>query len=76
MVEAVHQAILEKLAAGKADPPDQYADLYARLFASDMMTMVRWWMHYEDRVSITDVQELMMNNMKQGMFRTFRERVK
>ena len=76
MVEAVHQAILEKLAAGKVDPPDQYADLYARLFASDMMTMVRWWMHYEDQVSITDVQELMMNNMKQGMFRTFREQLR
>lgn len=75
MVGAVHQAILEKLSAGREGPPDPYADLYARLFASDMMTMVRWWMRYEDRVTTADVQELMMHNMKQGMFRTFRQRV-
>lgn len=76
MVGVVHQAILEKLSAAKEGAPDPYADLYARLFASDMMTMVRWWMRYEDQVTTADVQELMMNNMKQGMFRTFRQRVR
>lgn len=72
MVDAVHDAILEKLSADGKDP-DPYADLYARLFASDMMTLVRWWFRYEDRVSAADVQRIMMKNMKQGMFRTFRE---
>ena len=71
MVDAVHDAILEKL-------PDQcranpYADLYARLFASDMMTLVRWWFLHEDCVTAREVQDLMRRNMKQGMFRTFRE---
>lgn len=71
MVEAVHDAILEKLPA--QNPPDPYADLYARLFATDMMTMVRWWFRYEGRITAREVQDLMHRNMKQGMFRTFRE---
>lgn len=73
MVDAVHDAILEKLPA--QDPPDPYADLYARLFASDMMTLVRWWFQYEGRITAKDVQDIMHKNMKQGMFRTFRERI-
>lgn len=74
MVDAVHDAILEKLPdACRQDP---YADLYARLFASDMMTLVRWWFHYEGTVTARDVMELMRKNMKQGMFRTFRERMR
>lgn len=74
MVEAVHDAILEKLDA--QDPPDPYADLYARLFASDMMTLVRWWFHYEGRITAKEVQDIMRKNMKQGMFRTFREQMR
>lgn len=73
MVDAVHDAILEKLPARQA--PDPYADLYARLFATDMMTLVRWWFHYEGTITVRDVQDIMHRNMKQGMFRTFRERM-
>ena len=40
-----------------------------------MMTMVRCWFQYKERVSAKEVQELMCRNMKQGMFRTFRERM-
>lgn len=74
MVDAVHDAILEKLDA--QDPPDPYDDLYARLFASDMMTLVRWWFHYEGRITAKEVQDIMRKNMKQGMFRTFREQMR
>lgn len=74
MIDAVHDAILEKLDA--QDPPDPYADLYARLFASDMMTLVRWWFHYEGRITAKEVQDIMRKNMKQGMFRTFREQMR
>ena len=73
MIQIVHDAILDKLAAGETIYP--YADLYACLFASDMMTMVRWWFQYKERVSAKEVQELMCRNMKQGMFRTFRARM-
>ena len=71
MVDAVHDVILEKLPERYRSDP--YADLYARLFASDMMTLVRWWFQHEDRVTAKEVQDLMRRNMKQGMFRTFRE---
>ena len=71
MVDAVHDAILEKLPDPYRSNP--YADLYARLFASDMMTLVRWWFQHEDSVTARNVQDLMRRNMKQGMFRTFRE---
>ncbi|MEE0799868.1 MAG: helix-turn-helix domain-containing protein [Gemmiger sp.] len=75
MVQVVHDAILETLPT-PPEGPTLYADLYARLFASDMMTMVRWWLRYEDQVTAAEVQELMNRNMKQGMFRTFRELMK
>lgn len=74
MVAVVHDAILEML-PGKSSP-DPYADLYARLFASDMMALVRWWFAYEGQVTAQDVQEIMHKNMTQGMFRTFRERIR
>lgn len=76
MVQVIHDNILDKLCAeNEVGSPDLYADLYARLFVSDMMTLVRWWFRYEETVTIKEVQEIMMNNMKQGMFRTFREHV-
>lgn len=74
MVFVVQENMLEKLMVSK-DLSSQIApqiDLYARLFASDMMTIVRWWFRYEDEISMQDVKDIMMNNMKQGMFRTFR----
>ncbi len=76
MIDIVHDAILETLCSHPQEVRFQvspYADLYARLFASDMMTLVRWWMKYKDTVTARDVQDLMRNNMKQGTFRTFRE---
>ena len=74
MVQVIHDNILDNLISdSNQSPPDLYADLYARLFASDMMTLVRWWFRYEEAVTIKEVQNIMMNNMKQGMFRTFRQ---
>ncbi len=74
MVQVIHNNILENLAAGHGEiSKDPYTDLYARLFASNMMTLVRWWFRYEEEITMKDVQEIMMNNMKQGLFRTFRQ---
>lgn len=76
MIDIVHDSILEALHSSGGDfLAAPYADLYARLFASDMMTLVRWWMQHKDTISASDVQSLMRDNMKQGMFRTFRERM-
>lgn len=74
MVQVIHDNILDNLISdSNQSPPDLYADLYARLFASDMMTLVRWWFRYEEAVTIKEVKNIMMNNMKQEMFRTFRQ---
>lgn len=74
MVQVIHDNILDNLwSQNNGLSPDLYADLYARLFASDMMTLVRWWLRYEEAVTIKEVQNIMVNNMKQGMFRTFWE---
>lgn len=74
MVQVIHDNILENLAIGHDEiSKDPYTDLYARLFASDMMTLVRWWFRYEEEITMKEVQEIMMNNMKQGLFRTFRQ---
>ena len=73
MVETVHDAILETLPHKNAADP--YADLYARLFASDMMALVRWWFSYEGSVSAKNVQEIMHKNMTQGIFRVFHEQI-
>ena len=75
MVQVIHNNILESLTApkGKTANFPQYVDLYAGLFASDMMTMVRWWFYHDGQIGIHEVRDLMRNNMKQGMFRTFRQ---
>lgn len=75
MINVVQENMLEKLSVSQnvSSKIAPQIDLYARLFASDMMTIVRWWFKYENEVSMQDVQNIMMNNMKQGMFRTFRD---
>lgn len=76
MIEVVSHNILEKLdTQGRTDEQIRYADLYARLFASDMMSLVRWWFRYEDTVTIQEVKSIMAGNMKEGMFKTFRQRM-
>lgn len=75
MVEIIHDNIMERLLAerkGMSQEDRRYADLYARLFASDMMTMARWWLGDPNRLSVQEVCNLMACNMRDGMFRTFR----
>jgi hypothetical protein len=47
-------------------------ELYATLFASDMMTIIRWWFAHEDKVTKEDVVSIMTSNMRKGMFYTFK----
>lgn len=75
MVEIIHNNIMERLAAERGEMAGEYrryADLYARLFASDMMTLVRWWFEDPERLSVQEVCTLMARNMRDGMFKTFR----
>lgn len=53
----------------------KYADLYAYLFASNMMSLVHWWFKNPDTVSQEEVEEIMMSNMKLGLFKTFKKQM-
>ena len=54
---------------------ERYVDLYAQLLASNTMTLVRWWFQYESEISMEEVQQIMVNNMKEGIFGAFRQTV-
>ena len=41
-----------------------------------MMALIRWWLTNEDTVSIEEVQKIMHENMKKGLFYTFRHSVR
>ncbi|MBP3872416.1 MAG: TetR/AcrR family transcriptional regulator [Lachnospiraceae bacterium] len=51
-----------------------YHDLYAKLFSSNLMTLVRWWLSNESLIKRSDVETIMYDNMKNGLFSTFRYR--
>lgn len=75
MIDIIRDNILAKL---KADPQNQqgsehFQDLYAFLFASNMMSLVRWWFQNERNVTADDVCRLMRSNMKNGLFATFKQ---
>lgn len=52
-----------------------YHTLYAELFSSNLMTMIRWWLSNEPRITRSDVLEVMNGNMKNGLFPTFKYRI-
>ena len=61
--------------SAKDQPITTYHDLYAELFASNLMTLVRWWLANDTTVSREDVEALMNSNMKNGLFSTFKYRI-
>ena len=71
MIDIIHVKIIKNITT--KDNKFIYADLYAKLFSSNMMTLVRWWFKYEDKVTILDVQKIMTENMQLGMFQTFKK---
>lgn len=75
MTDIVSRQILEQLDTQAMDEMRRaYAQLYARLFASDLMTLVKWWLEQE-HISLEQVHRLMGENMRRGMFQTFRSYV-
>ena len=71
MTQVAHDRILESISVRPDDSYAHYVDLYARLFASDMMTLVRRWFTCSDRISGEKLQQIMSSNMKNGLFQTF-----
>lgn len=54
----------------------KYEDLYASLFASNMMSLVQWWFEYYDSISMKEVEKIMTDNMHLGLFKTFKNQMK
>ena len=59
--------------SGNAVPVTPYHELYARLFASNLMTLAKWWLINEPVITLSDVESVMKGNMKAGLFVTFKE---
>ncbi len=74
MVEIIVDNIFKTLRENPSGPQEitPYHELYSRLFASNLMTLVRWWLSNENTVTQNDVQKLMSGNMKHGLFTTFK----
>lgn len=74
MVNIIRSNILSKMNERPSvnHAHDHYYDLYAYLFAANMMSLIRWWFEHEDRVSADEVCRLMGSNMKNGLFPTYK----
>lgn len=75
MTRIVHDKILGALQPMAHQTPiiQKYSALYAHLFSSNMMSLVLWWFEYYDQVSMKEVEEIMTDNMRLGLFKTFRK---
>lgn len=75
MTRIIHDNITGALKPMAHQTPiiEKYSALYAHLFASNMMSLVLWWFEYYDQVSIEEVEEIMNDHMRLGLFKTFRK---
>lgn len=51
----------------------EYASLFSYLFASNLMTVVSWWLKHEDHISIEEVVKLMDDTTSKGLFMTLKK---
>ena len=56
---------------GEKVSPYPYSELYSRLYASNCMTLVRWWLKHESVVSRSDVEAVMEGNIQKGLHAAF-----
>ena len=56
-----------------SDKNEKYVNLYSRLFASNLISVVLWWFEYENELSLEEVQSLITSNMKDGYFKVFKD---
>ena len=77
MTGVIHDSILSTMVSytEKHSNQKKYADLYAYLFATNMMSMVRWWFEYSESITQEEVEDIMASNMEKGMFLTFKKQV-
>ncbi len=79
--QEMEQIICDNILKTLRDNPDRageitsYHQLYARLFSSNLMTLVRWWLANEHTVTADDIEAIMNGNMKNGLFSTFKDKI-
>lgn len=59
---------LTKITAKKLS---QKQELFARLFSTSAMTTVKWWYEYSENMTPQDVADIIIDNIKFGMYRAF-----
>ena len=72
MEDIICSNILKTIQNNSSVPPEisPYHELYARLFASNFMTLMRWWLKNEPSISRSDVESVMEGNIKSTLFTT------
>lgn len=75
MTQIIQKRILETLNSTSVIKPENkiYLDLFATLFASNLMTELEWWLKNDSTITLEDLMRIMTRNMKHGIFKTFRE---
>lgn len=75
MTLLIKDQILDLLRKSYPDLGDSviYAELYAHMFSSNAMGLIRWWFTNDRLVTLRDVTRIMTKNMEEGLFKTFRE---
>lgn len=46
-------------------------ELFARLFAASALATIKWWYEYAPHLSSQEVADIIMNNIRFGMYKTF-----
>lgn len=75
MIKLIHDNILNTMNRKNTVLTEKlkYVDLYAYLFASNMMSLVHWWLKNADTICQKEVEQLMADNMRYGLFKTFKQ---
>lgn len=75
MTEIIYDEFLEELPDYHSCSPQKIAHLklYARLFSSNCMTLLKWYFENDDIVNIQEMRDIMNKNMKKGLFSAFYE---
>lgn len=75
MIKIIHDNIMNAMNKQTSVTSEKmkYIDLYAYLFASNMMSLVHWWLKNTDTIPQIEVEHLMADNMRFGLFKTFKQ---
>ena len=74
MESIIRQNVNKILQSELSAPPDGktacYHDLYARLLASNFLTLVRWWVTNQPSISRSDVVSVMEGSIRKSLLLT------